>query len=451
MNNNNISNSRSTNINSESHITQSHNYNNAFKTISNLKLNLLNNDNDQMISQMNLNILNSQRPKINSVDDKENFKNFSNSFVDPTPKNKIDYSCNKIDFNYNTNTKTSPRYQNSNNHSAFINSDINTYKKNCMNKSSLSPNSQKKINYFNTDICDISINKKPIHNVERDDDNSNEISHKAQIKSSIKLRYNTISNENEDYLKENKKYRLENLSKKNNEKDNKLKKYNNKNLNNGDINNMSDINNRSKIEIPNTLSCFDDFSPKNVNFRSTRNLDSEYANDEKLKFQETNFTAFNNKYENDDSKNSGSLNIMNNTVIGNYQNKRGNDKNIYDKSFCKNINNNVSHYSYISEKNNKDYKLKLRNIDFQNYMNKNQVNNIYENNSPQSRNALNIKNLNRVNGVNFNISDNKNYLFSNVNNNYIDSLYYGGDANTTNKTQISTISSKFIFLIFLFS
>ena len=279
--------------------SQSHNQNsNLFNAIispaNHLKENNFNvnkipnpNSNSNNFPKNNINYINSHKninsifsnsknfyKKMNSLDDRENLKHFSNSLVNPSPQN-VNYSANNIDFNYNTNSK---KYPPRNNDLKYSNKELKQLTKKSINKSNLSPNSQKKINYFNTDSCDMSINRKPIHYVNNHESNTefNRTSTNNNKNSKNKFK-------NSNYIDEDRyQTKMGNHSTRHTSAHNMIKfdnfhacKNNNHNISNNETSMY-----RSKIDFPHTISCFNDFSPKNnaVNSEFAGNNDSNFSN-----------------------------------------------------------------------------------------------------------------------------------------------------------------------------
>ncbi len=436
---NNVQNSRSTNNNSDSNMTNSH----AFKKIPHSK----NNNQTSYVSQIYSNKHN--RPNLKSLDERENLKNYANSFIDPSPSS-IDYSSNKIDFNYNSNAKNSPRYESKINQSAFINTNhILTYNHSSMknndcsqsiynkiSKSNLSPNSQKKLNYFNTDICDISISKRPKHNVNKGTNLNKDSIQSMEEKNINKFRYNPklLDNEEEIYT-----FEKGNLSTMNFTENNKLKKeilyndtsYNRNKKNNSYLNDQKNKNN------------FNDFSPKNYCNSKVNNMNSDYlCDDTNITNYNHNFTAYNENCDIEDIDDLSGNIYMNNTM--NHFNCKDSSSNpISDTRGKKNTHND----SYISERN--TFAKNRKNF---------QINHSIKNNiSPRSINDSNYKNQNMEKLYNVNQGELTSRIYNNPqanlskNNVYLETLYCGPENGNLDGTQNSAISSNLDLINFLFN
>jgi len=456
---NNIHNSRSTNNNSESHITSS----NAYKKIT-LSKNKIENSISSKKEQDFL-----IRKNLKSTEERDRLKNYANSFIEHSPS-AIDYTSNKINFNYNSNNKSSPRYDNKINQSAFINGNYNyndfsnshrendTSKyntanknfhiyqtdfgnKNNISKSNLSPNSQKKINYFNTDICDISLNRKPKHNIldKGIPLNNDKSLQETAGRHSNKIRVKQKSNENEEEEFTNTKA---NLSSRNLTSDYNAFKTDCANYNyKSNKKNSFQIEFKNKIELPQTLHNIKEMPTNNFVNKKTSKINSDFVNDEtNITNYYPNLTGYNENFDLDGFNDSYGNSHMNNTMTYTH-NTNGNCFENLKRN--KNIQNN----SYFSERNN--------------VINKNRNNfKATKNNynicvSPQSVNGANMltnKNGKKINrNLQHDYSTQKNYndgMASNIT--YIDTLYYGGENSTLNRTQISGISSKSCYINFYF-
>jgi len=303
----------------------------------------------------------------------------------------------------------------------------------------LSPNSQKKLNYFNTDICDISITKKLIHNIDKCINPKKDLIQSMEEKPTSKFRYNPhlLNNEDVRYLTERGNLSTRNLSDYNILKsetqndDNKIKNNNNSQRNEY----------RNRIDFPKTISCFNDSSPRNYCNSKANNLNSEYlCDDTNITNYDHNFNAYNENCDVEDINDSCGNNYLNNTMNNlNYNNTNNNL--IFDPRQKKNSNN----HSCISE----------RNILINQRKNFNIENSHNIDVSPKSINSLNynqtIKKSEKDQGdFSSKINNNHQANFS-KNNEYLETLYYGPDNSYLNGTQNSGISSinnlicKFIF------
>ncbi len=448
MSNNNVQNSRSTNNNSESQITNSYNY----------KINNYTKNTNSTTSQINLNMQNKENIKL--VDVRENLKNYSNSFVDRGPLT-IDYTSNRIDFNYNSNNKGSPRYDNERiNQSAFIKTNYkynhlnnsnknednyshrnNEHQKNNFSKSNLSPNSQKKINYFNTDICDISITKKPRHILDKGIINDY---YPLPNTSNNKFKFNQklFNNDEEENVTIQGNYSSRNVTKEYNVNGSDASASNKIPINKK---NSQKSKNRKIVDFPNNISCFEDNSPpQRVYSKHSNNMNSEYlCDDTNITNYNHNFTAYNDNRENEEFNDLNANNKLNNTM-NNYYYKNNNPYG-FDNS-NKKIKSNNNH-SYYKDRNNINVSNCLYKI------NKKDLNQIV---SPHSINGTNynqtVKKINRNLQSDYSCQKNNQFIGIIPNNNgYLETLYQGQENSNLNGTVITsnTISSIYIFYLLI--